>query len=53
MYIYINKEAVKTKLKKLAKPVAIATTAILVVGGVVVMVERFSRTSDGSHDLSI
>lgn len=53
MYIHINKELVVAKLKHIAKPAAYVVTALVVIAGVAVMVERFSRKADGSHDLSI
>ena len=53
MRIYIDKDLIKLQLKKLAKPAAYAGIAIAVLGSTALMVERFSRNTDGSHDLSI
>jgi hypothetical protein len=56
MIITIN-PAFKEKLKDNSKKIAAVVAGIAITGAVVastvVMIERFSRTSDGGHDLSI
>jgi hypothetical protein len=51
--IYVNKELLKEKVEKIAPKVAATAITLAVLASTAVMVERFSRKSDGSHDLGI